>query len=318
MMERRLDPAVGEWRTYLSVAETSERCPYCPSVNGIVTEIPRRAFEIAVVEDRPASPQRTSRGGASVARPPYDAAPVAGAAEVVVYSEEHETSLAQLGADRIEQLVHVWADRYVELGRREEIQYVFIFENRGDEFDERTAHPHGFVYGFPEIPRRPRRKLERGLEHLALHGTCVLCDIVSREHGDGVRVVAQNDSFIAFVPFAPRFPYEIHVLSRRHAPSLLDLTDGERRALALLLETVLRGYDALFGFPLLAAMAMHQAPTDDNRWEAVSHFQIEFTPLHRSATETKALAAPELAAGAFVVEVPLDPAGELRSAIARS
>jgi UDPglucose--hexose-1-phosphate uridylyltransferase len=129
--------------------------------------------------------------------------------------------------------------------------------------------------------------------------------------------VARNRSFLAFVPFAARFPYEVHVMPQRHASSLLDLSDPERRALAELLQTVVRGYDALFGLPLGYVMSMHQAPTDDGVWEAVSHFHVEFTPFNRTATKLKYLAGSELGAGAFINDTaPEETAAALRAAVA--
>jgi UDPglucose--hexose-1-phosphate uridylyltransferase len=154
------------------------------------------------------------------------------------------------------------------------------------------------------------------LAHIDAHGTCVFCDVVAKERADAVRVVSQNRSFLAFVPFAARFPYEVHVTSLRHAASILDLTDPERLALAEVLREVIGGYDRLFGFPLPYVMSMHQAPTDDGEHQHVSHFHIEFTPLHRTAEKLKYLAGSELGAGAFINDTaPEDTAASLRAAV---
>jgi len=245
----------------------------------------------------------------------YPVAASAGANEVVVYSDDHRLGLAQMGVDRIARVVEVWADRYAELGSRDEVAYVFVFENRGVAVGVTLHHPHGQIYAYPEIPPRARRELDVAIAHIEDYGTCVHCDVVARERADGIRVVAHNRSFLAYVPFAARFPYEIHVASLRHAASLLDLTDPERTALAEVLQTVLRAYDALFGFPLPYVMSMHQAPTDDGEHQHVSHFHIEFTPLHRTADKLKYLAGSELGAGAFINDTaPEDTAARLRAA----
>lgn len=131
--------------------------------------------------------------------------------------------------------------------------------------------------------------------------------------------MAQNRHWMAVVPFAARFPYELHLLTLRHAPSLLDLGDPERRSLASLMKTVLTGYAALFGFSLPNVMSMHQAPTDDGPWLSVSHLHLEFTPLHRTADRLKYLAGSELGAGSFINDtVPEDTAAELRAAVSRA
>jgi UDPglucose--hexose-1-phosphate uridylyltransferase len=146
----------------------------------------------------------------------------------------------------------------------------------------------------------------------------VWCDVVAHERAEGLRVVAGNEHWLAFVPFAARFPYEVHLVAQRHATSLLDLTDPERGTLAALLRTVVRGYDALFGFSLPYVMAMHQAPVDDGGWLPVSHLHVELTPLHRTADRLKYLAGSELAAGAFINDTaPEATAAALRASVLR-
>jgi len=321
--ERRYDPVTGEWRMFAGHRQgrtflpPDEFCPLCPTRDGRPpTEIPMAAFDVVVFENRfPAlvrHPPEPAVTGSSI----YPVAPSAGANEVVVYSDDHHLGLADMDAARIARIVEVWADRFAELGSRKEVAYVFIFENRGVAVGVTLHHPHGQIYAYPEIPPRARRELDVALAHIAVHGTCVFCDVVAKERSDAVRVVAQNRSFLAFVPFAARFPYEIHVTSLRHAASILDLTDPERLALAEILRDVIRGYDRLFDFPLPYVMSMHQAPTDDGEHQHVSHFHIEFTPLHRTAEKLKYLAGSELGAGAFINDTaPEDTAAQLRASI---
>jgi UDPglucose--hexose-1-phosphate uridylyltransferase len=108
-------------------------------------------------------------------------------------------------------------------------------------------------------------------------------------------------------------------VSNRHATSLLDLTDPERELLAETMKTVLTGFDALFGFSLPYVMSMHQAPTVDGPWLSISHFHIELTPVHRTASRLKYMAGSELGGGAFINDtVPETTAAELRAAVARA
>ncbi len=323
MTERRYDPITGEWRIFArhrqdrTFLPPEELCPLCPTVDPArPTEIPFPSFDVVVFENRFPSllrhPPTPEVPGSAL----YPVAPATGATEVVVYSDDHDLQLGQMEVPRITRLVEVWADRYAELGAREDVAYVFLFENRGVAVGVTLHHPHGQIYAYPEIPPRPQRELDVALDHLGLHGTCVFCDVVARELADGVRVVAQNESFLAFVPFAARFPYELHVIAHRHAPSLLDLSDTERSALAELLKRVLAGYDRLFGYPLPYVMSMHQAPADDGQHQAVSHFHIEYTPAHRTAEKLKYLAGSELGAGAFLNDTaPEDTAAQLRAAV---
>jgi UDPglucose--hexose-1-phosphate uridylyltransferase len=321
--ERRCDPLSGEWRIFAGDRQNrtflppATQCPLCPTRDPKApTEVPWDSFEIAVFDNRFPSlvafpPPPTSHPG-----PPYEIAQATGAAEVIVYSDDHTVTLASLGHERLRLLVDVWADRYATLGAREAVAYVFVFENRGEAVGVTLSHPHGQVYGYPEVPPLPARELATAARHRAEHGTCLLCDLVGEERIRGIRVVAQNEVFIAFVPFAARFPFEVHVLSQRHAPSLLDLSDVERDALAHIVEQLVAGYDRLFDFPLPYVMSIHQAPTGPGDWQPISHFHIEFTPLHRSAERLKYLAGSELGAGAFLNDVaPEQAASDLRAAV---
>ncbi|MDQ1357917.1 MAG: UDPglucose--hexose-phosphate uridylyltransferase [Acidimicrobiaceae bacterium] len=291
-------------------------CPLCPTRDAAhPTEVPWPEFDIAVFDNR--FPSLTADPPSSQSRPgsPYDVAPSLGATEVIVYSDDHGAALTSLGLDRLQLLVDVWAERYAALGSRDDVEYVFVFENRGEAVGVTLDHPHGQVYAYPEVPPVPARELAVARAHLAEHGTCVLCDVVGAERFAEVRLVAQNDAFLAFVPFAARFPYEVHVVAKRHASSLLDLSDIERRALAAMLHEVVAGYDQLFEFRLPYVMSMHQAPTCDGDWQVISHFHIEFTPVHRSYDRLKYLAGSELGAGAFLNDVmPEQAAADLRAA----
>ncbi len=323
MMERRRDPLTGQWRMFASHRQDrtflppEQHCPLCPTRDpDHPTEIPLPSFDVAVFDNRfpalTAHPPPPETPGSDL----YPVAPAHGANEVIVYSDRHHPSATEMGPARMEKIVAVWADRYAELGSRDEVAYVFIFENRGEAIGVTLHHPHGQIYAYPEIPPLPATELAAATAHLEATGRCILCDVVARERSDGVRLVAQNGSFVAFVPFAARFPYEVHVASRRHATSVGDLADPERALLAELLVTVRTGLDGLFGFPLPFVMSLHQAPTDDADWLPVSHLHLEFTPVHRSATKLKYLAGSELGAGAFLNDVaPETAAAAIRVAL---
>ncbi len=323
MTERRRDPLTGQWRTFASRRQDrtflppEDQCPLFPTLDSAhPTEVPRPEYDVVVFDNR--FPALTADPPVPTIPPSrlYLVEPALGASEVVLYSDDHHTSMGQLGAAQVEKVIEVWADQYAQLGSREEVLYVYVFENRGEVVGVTLHHPHGQVYAYPEIPPVPLTELQVAHDHLVRTGRCVLCDVVARERADGIRVVAQNTSFVAFVPFAARFPYEVQVASRRHATSLLDLTDPERASLASLLVDVLAGYDRLFGFPLPYIMAMHQSPTDDGQWLPVAHFHIEFTPLHRTATKLKYLAGSEVGAGAFIADLlPEATAAELRRVV---
>lgn len=321
MTERRRDPTTGEWvvfatarqeRTFLPPADL---CPLCPTTDqDRRTEIPRPSYEVAVFDNRwpalSASPPHPDVAGDTL----HAVEPAAGAAEVVVFTSDHDATLADLPVSRVAQLVDVWAHRYTELGARPEVGYVFAFENKGEAIGVTLHHPHGQVYGYPEVPPRVATEMRAAREHLARHGSCVWCDVVEAAETDGSRLVVQGKSFSAYVPFAARYPYEVHLSARRHAGSLAALDRAERQDLAQVLHQVLQAYDGLHGFSLPYVLSVHQRPTDGGDWDAISHVHVELTPLHRTATKLKYLAGSETGAGAFVADVrPEDAAARLRA-----
>ena len=302
MPELRFDSLRREWVAYNT--ERNDRtflpttfCPLCPSGPHGESEIPLEDFEVVIFENR---------------FPALDSG-----CEVIVYTADHHATLAQLPLDRVRLLVDVWTDRYVALGSRPEVDYVYVFENKGEEMGVTLHHPHGQIYALPFIPPVAISELAAAREHLAATGRCLHCDEIAEElRGD--RVLMERDSMVAFVPRAARWPYEVHVYPRRHASSLAELNSKERDALAEMLLVVTGAYDRHFGFSTPYVMAMHQAPTDGRDWPE-AHLHVEFYPPHRRADRLKQLAGVELGAGTFVNDTqPEETAAQLRRALALS
>jgi UDPglucose--hexose-1-phosphate uridylyltransferase len=272
-------------------------CPLDPTKpGGPETEIPRPSFEIALFDNR--FPAFTA---------PH------GAAEVVVYTDDHDASFGSLDHARAEALMWVWRHRYLELGARPDIDYVFIFENRGVEVGVTLHHPHGQIYGYPFLPPVPALELAADER---LRG-CAPCHLLASELGDGSRILHENEALVAYVPYAARWAYEVHLVMREHRPSLLDCSPEELSLLAEGLQTVVRGFDALFQRPFPYVMAVHQAPTGTEH-AGKGHLHVEFYPPLRTAEKLKYLAGSEQGAGTFISDVlPEESAAELREAIAR-
>jgi UDPglucose--hexose-1-phosphate uridylyltransferase len=146
-------------------------------------------------------------------------------------------------------------------------------------------------------------------------GRCLLCDILLEERNYAKRIVAENDSFTAFLPFFARWPYETHIYARRHFQALTDMTEAEQKDLAAILKMVLAGFDKLFGISFPYMMVMHQRPVDGKTYDYY-HFHIEFYPPLRTATKLKYLAGSETGAGMFINDtLPEEKAVELRAHI---
>ncbi len=324
MNELRWNPTTKEWISYATHRQDRtfhpppEYCPLCPtkSEDDFPTEVPRSSYEIVVFENKfpsfvpePSEPEETGT----------ELTPVTvgqGVCEVVLYTDDHYATLAEMDEKHIKNLVDVWADRYVELGARDFVDYVFIFENKGEVIGVTLGHPHGQIYAYPFTPPIPAKELEAAREYREQNGGCLHCELLSQEHEDGRRILAKGEHFTAFIPFYARFPYEAHVYARRCVPAIVDLNSEERHDLAGVLKRLLAGYDSLFGFSLPYMMVMHQEPTDGADYEGVAHFHIEFYPPNRTAEKLKYLAGSETGAGVFVMDVtPEDTAAELREKI---
>src|SRR5918997_2983881 len=190
----RWDPTLQEWVAYATHRQDrtflppAEYCPLCPTKpDGFPTEVPREHYDIVVFENRFPSfaPDASDPGdGGSDLTP---TAPGRGICEVVLYSDDHDATLATMSERRIVNLIEVWADRYKELGASEEVEYVFIFENKGEAIGVTLHHPHGQIYGYPFIPPRPKKELEAADEFRSLHRACLHCDLLAEEHADGRR-----------------------------------------------------------------------------------------------------------------------------------
>ena len=312
MPELRFDPLRREWVAYAT--ERNDRtflptsfCPLCPSGPGGTSEVPLDTFEVVVFENRfPAfGPDRVDD---RPVRPPSTGC------EVVVYTPEHSLTLARLTHDRVRLLIDVWAERYADLGARPEVQYVYIFENKGEEVGVTLHHPHGQIYALPFVPPFAQAELAAAREHLDSSGRCLHCDQLDREAA-GPRAVMASEGMVAFVPNAARWPYELHLYPRRHVSSIAELDDEERDLLATALLGVTGAYDAHFGFSTPYVMALHQAPTDGREWPE-AHLHFEFYPPHRRPDRLKYLAGVELGAGTFVNDTrPEDTAAHLRRAV---
>jgi UDPglucose--hexose-1-phosphate uridylyltransferase len=304
MGELRFEELRGEWVDYAihrqerTFLPSEEHCPLCPTrPGGPPTEIPFPAFEIAVFDNRfPAfeSPR--------------------GAAEVVVYTDRHHDSFATLPPERARALMWVWRARYEELGAREDVQYVLIFENRGVEVGVTLHHPHGQIYAYPFLPPVPAA--ERAAD--ARLGGCAPCVLLGRELEDGLRIVYENEHVLVYVPRAARWPYEAHAVLRAHRPTLLHCAPTELDALAAALQALTRGYDALFERPFPYVMVVHQAPTGAAP-EREGHLHVEFYPPLRTAHKLKYLAGSEQGGGVFIADtLPEESAVALREAICRA
>ena len=235
-----------------------------------------------------------------------------GACDVVLYSPQHTLPPSQLTVSNWLKIIDLWTERTRQHSLNPDIAMVAVFENCGEAVGVTMPHPHGQIYAMPFVSPTVERELASASQYAATHaGACLFCDLLEQELAAAVRVVAANADFVAFVPYAARFPAELAIYPRRHSRTLLDLTGSERENLASLLSLVRKKYDNLYGFLLPLMMAVKQAPL--RQPQAPYHFHIQLLPLQRSATKLKYLATIETGYGTFLADTaPEQMAGHLR------
>ncbi|MDB4885168.1 MAG: galactose-phosphate uridylyltransferase, partial [Gemmatimonadetes bacterium] len=143
-----------------------------------------------------------------------------GLCRVICFSPRHDLSLPELPVPAIRGVVDLWTEQYLELGAREEIGHVQIFENKGAVMGCSNPHPHGQVWAQGSVPREPARETVRMASHHDRHRRTLLADYLAVELRRGERIVCANDGFVALVPFWAVWPFEILVVSRRPVPHL--------------------------------------------------------------------------------------------------
>ena len=308
----RYDVLLGEWvgvaghrqtRTYHPPANA---CPLCPSTPGNQSEIPSPDYDVVVFENR--FPSFAGTGAVAAGGTPFDTRPGNGRCEVVCFTSDHNATLSTLPASRVRTVIEAWADRTAALSAQPGVEQVFCFENRGVEIGVTLAHPHGQIYGYPFVTPKTAAAIRAVQAHRAAAGSNLFGDVLAGELADGSRIVGQNDTWVAFVPFAARWPVEVHLYPRRQVRDLTILDGAERAGLAELYLDVLRRMEGVFDDTLPAITGVHQAPVDaadEDYW-----LHLEVFSIRRAVGKIKYLAGSESAMGAFVNDITPEVAAQ--------
>ncbi|MGW0179232.1 galactose-1-phosphate uridylyltransferase [Nocardia sp. NPDC003345] len=323
----RQDVLTGEWISIAAARQSrvvlppADLDPLAPQTPGNPSEIPDN-YDVAVFENRspsfgpalpPAVPGEPPApdGLEDMTALGFGRERVAvGRCEVVCFSPEHEGSFGDLTPSRARTVIEAWADRTADLSALPGVQQVFPFENRGRAIGVTLPHPHGQIYAYPYVTPRTARLLD-SVRRL---GPDLFERVLETERAGG-RVVLEGRHWTAFVPFAARWPIEVHLLPHRQIPDLAATDEAERDELSTLYLRLLRGIDALYDDPTPYIAAWHQAPVHTGRDAVRLHLQL--TSIRRGADKIKYLAGSESAMGAFIADIPPDEAADrIRSAVA--
>ncbi len=218
-----------------------------------------------------------------------------GQCRVVCFSPDHSLTLARMTPEQIRPVVDTWAAQFEELLAKPFINYVQIFENRGEMMGCSNPHPHCQIWAAETLPNEPAKEQSALAEYAAERHSCLLCDYLAREQKLGERIVCENESFALLVPFWAVWPFETILISKRHVTGLDTLNGAERDGLASLLRRCGARYDNLFTCSFPYTMGFHQRPAgvDNGVWHLHAHY---YPPLLRSATVRKFMVGFEMLA----------------------
>jgi len=219
-----------------------------------------------------------------------------GFCKVICFSPRHDLTIPEMDVADIKKVVDVWCWEFEAMGSLDYINHVQIFENKGDTMGCSNPHPHGQIWAQYSLPVEPTKESKMQKEYFAKNGKTLLRDYLEEELEARERILAENDHFVALVPFWATWPFETMILSKRPIQNMLQLTEEERMAMADVYKKLTVMYDNLFEVSFPYSAGIHQAPTDGKdhpEWHLHMHF---YPPLLRSATVKKFMVGYEMMA----------------------
>ncbi|CQR63602.1 galactose-1-phosphate uridylyltransferase [Streptomyces leeuwenhoekii] len=293
--------AVASHRQGRTYHPPADECPLCPSRGERLSEIPDASYDVVVFENR-----FPSLAGDS------------GRCEVVCFTSDHHASFADLSAEQARLVLDAWTDRTAELSHLPSVEQVFCFENRGAEIGVTLGHPHGQIYAYPFTTPRTALMLRSLAAHKEATGGENLFDAVVERERAGERVVLEGEHWVAFVPYAAHWPYEVHLYPKRRVPDLLGLDEAARTEFPQVYLELLRRFDRIFGEgepPTPYIAAWHQAPFGTlEEFDGVGRddfaLHLELFTIRRTSGKLKFLAGSESGMSVFINDVPPERAAE--------
>ncbi|MFC8423838.1 galactose-1-phosphate uridylyltransferase [Streptomyces sp. NPDC057236] len=301
--------AVASHRQGRTYHPPADECPLCPSEGDRLSEIPDSSYDVVVFENR-----FPSLAGDS------------GRCEVVCFTSDHHSSFAGLSERQARLVLDAWTDRTSELSHLPSVEQVFCFENRGAEIGVTLQHPHGQIYAYPFTTPRTVLMLRQVAAHKEATGGENLFDaVLERERADE-RIVLEGEHWVAFVPYAAHWPYEVHLYPKRRVPDLLGLDEAARTEFPRVYLELLKRFDRIFGEgepPTPYIAAWHQAPFGAlEEFDGVTRddfaLHLELFTIRRTSGKLKFLAGSESGMNVFINDVPPERAAERLREVASS
>jgi len=199
-----------------------------------------------------------------------------GAHEVIIETPDHQQTLAMLPEKSLESVLWAYRDRMLDLKNDKRFRYILLFKNHGEAAGASLEHTHSQLIALPIVPKRVREEVDSAKRYFTDKERCIFCDMIRQEMQAKVRVILENDHFIAMAPYAPRFPFETWILPKQHSSSFENNQSPIYAALAGILRQILARLDAVLDRPAYN-FVIHTSPVGEEINEHY-HWHIEMMP----------------------------------------
>lgn len=206
----------------------------------------------------------------------YDMMNGIGAHEIVIETPNHYEEIYNIPEKGIEEILWAWRDRMIDLSKDKRFKYILVFKNKGSQAGASLEHPHSQIIALPIVPIRVSEEVKYSKQYFEYKDRCIFCDIIKQEVGERKRIVEENKEFVSFIPFAPRFPFELWILPKKHASDYTQITKRDLSSLAIVLKRTLQRFIKALDDPPFNLM-IHTAPLEEPNLPYY-HFHIEITP----------------------------------------
>ena len=311
MPELRYNPLLDTWTMVATNRQNrphlpADWCAFCP---GEGKAVPSKYDVLAYPNDFPTLSQRPDAVDRKKQNKVFKSAAAYGKCEVLLYSPEHTKKIYELSDDHVLKLVELWTSRYKELSKDKRIKYIYEFENRGEEVGVTMPHPHGQLYAYSWIPEKIKNELANAKKYYKLNGSNLFKDLNEAEKKYKKRVVLENKSFIAYIPYFTDYPFGVFIVNKKLKQNFTEFTLVEKKDLAEMLKKLVRGFDKIYDRPFPYIMAIHQSPVNSPQYKDCADyfgFHIEFYPPLRAKDKIKWYAGSEMGAGAAANPLDVD------------
>lgn len=225
-----------------------------------------------------------------------------GAHEVIIETTNHNAQLADFEENQIHEVINTYRERVLDLTKDQRFKYIIIFKNHGVSAGASLFHSHSQLIAMPVVPKQVKEELDGSQRYFDFRQRCIFCDILKHELEESRRLVAQNERFVAVAPYAPRFPFEIWIIARRHFASFNTIEDSELRALSQILKLSLNKMNQVLSYPDYNFL-IHIAPSD-NLEPGYYHFHLELMP------KLTKIAGFEVGSGFYINPTPPEDAAK--------